>query len=96
MVFTLPPLFSKTQKEITINALNFYIFYYKILVTGVSNESNSTDETAFVFYYIVLYYVSFNFLEREKLPGTAQRMHTTKLGSAFYAMLEAKNMTHKQ
>lgn len=95
-IFTLPPFFSKTKKEITINALDFFIFHFEILVTGVSNEDNSPDEETFVFYEIAPFYVSFGFLERVKLPGTAQRMHTTKLGSAFYAMLEAKNMTHRQ
>lgn len=95
-IFTLPPFFSKTKKEITINALDFFIFYFKILVTGVSDVGTYPDDETFIFYDISPFYVSFNFLERVKLPGGAQRMHTTKLGSAFYAMLEAKNMTHRQ
>lgn len=92
-IFTLPPFFSKSKKEIGINALDFFISHFEILVTGVSNEEVSPDEETYIFYDIAPYYVSFHFLERVKLPGTAQRMHTTKLGSAFYAMLEAKNMT---
>lgn len=95
-IFTLPPFFSKTKKEITINALDFFIFYFKILVTGVSDVGTYPDDETFIFYDISPFYVSFDFLERVKLPGGAQRMHTTKLGSAFYAMLEAKNMTHRQ
>lgn len=47
----------------------------------------------YIFYHIAPYYVSFDFLERVKLPQTtAQRLHTTKLGASFYAMLESKNM----
>lgn len=95
-IFTLPPFFCKAKKEITINALDFFIFYFKILVTGVSDVGTYPDDETFVFYDISPFYVSFDFLERVKLPGGAQRMHTTKLGSAFYAMLESKNMTHKQ
>ncbi|MBD5528574.1 MAG: DUF4062 domain-containing protein [Lachnospiraceae bacterium] len=94
--FTMPPFFSQNNKETTINALDFFIKYFDILVTGVLDEPPYPDGEAFIFYDIAPYYVSFDFLERVKLPGTAQRMHTTKLGSAFYAMLEAKNMTHRQ
>ncbi|MDE5747350.1 MAG: DUF4062 domain-containing protein [Acetatifactor sp.] len=95
-IFTLPPFFSKNKKEITINALDFFISHFDILVTGVTNEDVSPADELFIFFEIAPYYVSFDFLERVKLPGGAQRMHTTKLGSAFYAMLEAKNMTHRQ
>ncbi len=95
-IFTLPPFFSKTKKKITVNALDFFISHFNMLVTGVTDEDVSPEDELFIFYEITPYYVSYDFLERVKLPGTAQRMHTTKLASAFYAMLEAKNMTHRQ
>lgn len=94
--FELPPSFSKTKKEITVNALDFFISHFNMLVTGVTDEDLSPEDELFIFYEITPYYVSYDFLERVKLPGAAQRMHTTKLASAFYAMLEAKNMTHSQ
>lgn len=94
--FKIPSKIAKSDKDITINALDFFILYFDTFVTGVSNQYSSSDESAYVFYNIAPYYVSFNFLERVKLPGTtAQRMHTTKLGSSFYAMLEAKGMNQK-
>lgn len=94
--FKLPPFFSKTKKEITINALDFFISYFNMLVIGVTDEDVSPEDELFIFYNIVPYYVSFDFLERVKLPGVAQRIHTTKLASAFYAMLETRNMTYEQ
>lgn len=92
-IFDIPSQYTKKDKNITINALDFFIFYFYTFVTGISNELNSSEEEVYIFYHIAPYYVSYNFLERVKLPNkTAQRMHTTKLGSSFYAMLEAKGM----
>lgn len=94
--FVIPAKIARNSKEICINALDFFILYYDSFVTGISNQCTSSDEAVHVFYNIAPYYVSFNFLERVKLSGTeAQRMHTTKLGSSFYAMLEVKGMTKK-
>ena len=92
--FNIPSEIIKNDKEIVVNALDFFILYFDSFVTGISNAYNESDESMYVFYDIAPYYVSFDFLERVKLPNTtAQRMHTTKVGSAFYAMLESKNMT---
>ncbi len=93
--FKLPSTITK-NKNVTINALDFFILYFDTFVTGVSNEYSSSDESVHVFYNIAPYYVGFDFLERVKLPNTtAQRIHTTKLGSSFYAMLESKGMTKR-
>lgn len=92
--FKIPPEFTENKKEATVNALKFFILYFESFVTGISNLNNSTDYEIFIFYHITPYYISFDFLERVKLSGTtAQRIHTTKLGSSFYAMLESKGMT---
>lgn len=94
--FIISGQFTESKKDSTINALKFFIIYFDALVTGVTNLHDSSDYESHIFYHIAPYYVSFDFMERVKLPNTtAQRIHTTKLGSAFYAMLEAKNMTKK-
>lgn len=94
--FKIPSNISKSDEEPIINALDFFIIYFDSFVTGISNQYNSSDESIHVFYNIAPYYVSFDFLERVKLSGTtAQRIHTTKLGSSFYAMLETKGLTTK-
>lgn len=94
--FVLPGHIIKSETDLTINALDFFTIYYATFVTGISNEFNCSEEEAYVFYNITPYYVGFDFLERVKLQNTtAQRIHTTKLGSAFYAMLEAKGMIKK-
>lgn len=93
--FKIPPEFTENKKEATVSALKFYILYFKSFVTGISDLNNSTDYEVFIFYHITPYYISFDFLERVKLSGTtAQRIHTTKLGSSFYAMLESKGITN--
>lgn len=93
--FNLPAKIVKQEKDVKVDALKFFIFYFGSFVTGVSNEYGSSDESTHVFYNIAPYYVGFDFLERVKLPGTtAQRIQTTKLGSAFYAMLESKGMVN--
>lgn len=94
--FIVPAQFTESKKDSTVNALKFFIIYFDALVTGVTNLHDSSDYESHIFYHIAPYYVSFDFMERVKLPNTtAQRIHTTKLGSAFYAMLEAKNMIKK-
>lgn len=95
-IFKIPSKYTSSDKDVSVNALDFFILYFDTFVTGVSNQYNSSEESVYVFYNITPYYVSFNFLERVKLSGTtAQRIHTTKLGSAFYALLESKGMTQK-
>lgn len=91
--FTIPAKVINKDKDLKLDALDFYISYFDILVTGVSNEYLESDLNAYIFYYITPFYVSYDFLERVKLSGTtAQRIHTTKLGSSFYAMLASKGM----
>lgn len=93
--FKIPPKVSQTDKEITIDALNLYIIYHNIFITGISNEFSTPDSKLYVFYNIAPYFINFGLLEKIKLAGTtAQRIQTTKIGNSFYAMLEAKNMTH--
>lgn len=91
-IFKIPAKIAKNDNDVVINALKLYIVYHDIFIIGISNES-ADNEVLYVFNHIIPYYVSFDFLERVKLPSTtAQRIHTTKLGSAFYAMLESKGM----
>lgn len=94
--FEIPAKYTKGETDTNINALKFFILYFEIFATGVSNENNSSNYEVYIFYHIAPYYISFDFLERVKLPNTtAQRIHTTKIGSSFYAMLEFKDMTKK-
>lgn len=93
-IFNIPAKYTENETDTNINALRFFILYFDAFVTGISNENSSSDYETYIFYHIMPYYVSFDFLERVKLPNTsAQRMHTSKLGSSFYAMLESKGMT---
>lgn len=95
-IFKVPADVAQTDKDVNINALDLYIIYHEVFILGISNEADTPDPIIYVFNHIVPYYVNFDFLERVKLYNTnAQRIHTTKLGSAFYAMLEAKNMIKK-
>lgn len=92
--FSIPSKFTKQEKDLTINALDFFIKHFSFMVTGIENIKKESDYEAYIFYDIAPYYVSFDFLERIKLSNTtAQRIHTTKLGASFYAMLEFKGMT---
>lgn len=92
-IFNIPAKVAGCDNEICINALDLYIAYHDIFITGLSNESVNSKEKIYVFFHIAPYYVTFDLLERVKIPGTtALRMHTTKLGSLFYAVLETKGM----
>lgn len=94
-IFKIPAKYTGNETDMNINALKFFILYFDAFATGVSNENSNSDYEVYIFYHIAPYYVSFDFLERVKLPSTtAQRLHTTKLGSSFYAMLESKGMTN--
>lgn len=94
--FKIPAEYTESETDTNINALKFFILYFDIFATGISNENNSSNYEVYIFYHIAPYYISFDFLERVKLPNTtAQRIHTTKLGSSFYAMLESKGMAKK-
>lgn len=95
-IITLPPYFSEDEKETTINALDFYHHYFNMLVTGVTNATSAPKTNRHVYFKIAPYYIGFDFLERIKLPNSAfQKIQTTKLGSSFFAMLEAKNIMNK-
>lgn len=94
--FKIPAKFSEVEKDCIINALEFLIFYYEIFVTGVTNCHDSSPYESYIYYEIAPYYFGFGFMERVKLPNTtAQRIHITKLGASFYAMLEFKGMAKK-
>ena len=79
----------------SLNAFEFFRNHFNSFATGISNIRSITAKTKFVYFNIAPYYISFNFLERVKLPNSVQRIQTTKLGSSFYSMIEAKNMTNK-
>jgi len=94
--FKVPAKFTESEKDITIDALGFFITYFNIMVAGIENTLKSSDYESHIFYHIAPFYISFSILEKVKLTGTtAQRIQTTKIGTSFYAMLEAKGMTKK-
>lgn len=96
--FSLPQRLNEdnSNKEIIINALEFFYFHFNMLATGISNRKVDSEISRYIFYNIAPYYIGFDFLEKVKLPNsTAQRIQTTKLGSSFYAMLETKNIMNK-
>lgn len=91
--FKVPSKFTESEKDCTINALDFFIMYFNALVSGIENMQKSSDYETHIFYHIAPFYISFSLLEKIKLSGTtAQRVQTTKIGSSFYAMLESKGM----
>lgn len=95
-IFIIPAKYTENKTNTSVNALEFFIIYFNALVTGVSNEINSSDYELYIFNHITPYYISFDLLERVKLPNTtAQRIQTTKNGSTFYSMLESKGLTTK-
>lgn len=72
----------------SMNAIECFHFYFYKFVTGISS-SDSSEESKYIFNNIVPYYVGFGLLERVKIQNTmAYRVHTTKLGDSFYALLE--------
>lgn len=94
--FIIPSKFLSQDEDIQTNALNFFIVTFDDFVTGVSNEFASEEFNVHIFYNFAPYYVSFGLLEKVKITRTsAQRIQITKLGSDFYAMLEAKGMITK-
>lgn len=81
-----------------ITALDFYYSYFNKFATGIYNMGDNCDENMqYVFYNIAPFYIGFNFLERVKIQGShVLRIQSTKLGSSFYAMLEAQNSLNCQ
>lgn len=79
----------------SLNAFDFFRIHFNAFATGVSNMRGNTPRTKYLYFNIAPYYISFNFLERVKLPNSVQRIQTTKLGSSFYAMIEAKNISNE-
>ena len=89
----MPSEFIDPEDDSNIDALKFYIRFYNVLVTGVTNHKTNTKTTIHFFRNIAPYYVGFGLIEKVKLAGTtAQRMQITKSGAAFYAMLESKGI----
>lgn len=80
-------------KNPTIYAFDFFVEYYNKFVTGISDGPFESAETIHVFHNIAPYYISFELLEKTN-NNLNQQIQTTKLGSAFYAMLESKGMTN--
>lgn len=76
----------------SLNAFDFFKIYFNLFATGISNYKANIAKTKYIYFNIAPYYISFNFLERVKLPNSIQRIQTTKLGSSFYAMIEAKSI----
>ncbi len=79
----------------SLNAFDFFKNNFNLFATGISNYKANTAKNKYIYFNIAPYYISFNFLERVKLPNSIQRIQTTKLGSSFYAMIEAKNISNE-
>lgn len=85
------------QNDVTTDCLRLFIISYNKFCTGISNKSGMSAVDKYLFFNICPYYISFNLLEKVKLAGTqVQRIQTSKIGSSFYAMLEAKNLISKK
>lgn len=92
--FTIPEKLTQAH-DIEINSLDLFILNYNQFCTGISNRMGMNEHSNYLFFKVCPYYISFNILEKVKLTGTtAQRIQTSKLGFAFYAMLESKGMTN--
>ena len=92
-IFTLPSHFNKSGRESSENALEFFYTNFHKFTTSFTNESEDDIDTLFVFYKIAPFYVGFGLCEVVQLNNSKkQRIQITKLGSSFYAMLEAKNI----
>lgn len=92
-VFSIPSEFIDFEDDSNIDALKFYIRFYNVLVSGITNHKSNSNLTIHVFRNIAPYYVGFGLIEKVKLTGTtAQRMQITKTGAEFYAMLESKGI----
>ena len=95
-IFVIPAKIANADKDIKINALKLFILYYEAFATGIANTYNCREDVAHIFFHVAPYYISFELLEKVKLPKTtAQRIQITKTGASFYAMLETKGMTQK-
>ena len=94
--FPLRLIEDNTNKEITVNALEFFYSHFNAFATGISNRRADPELSRYIFYNIAPYYIGFDFLEKVRLPNsTAQRIQTTKLGSSFYAMLESQKIMNE-
>lgn len=91
--FKVPKGTISSDEDLIANALKWFYINFNSFCTGIDNRPGMTKIDNYTFFSTCPYYVSFNLLEKVKLAGTsAQRYQITKLGSSFYAMLEAKNM----
>lgn len=92
--FTIPEKITQAH-DVEVNSLDLFIINYNQFCTGIDNRMGMSEHNNYLFFKICPYYISFNILEKVKLTGTtAQRIQTSKLGCAFYAMLESKGMTN--
>lgn len=92
-IFTLPSKAVQSDQDVDINALDLYITYHNLFITGISSSILNPEPIAYMFKEVMPYYIPYGLLEIINLSGTTtQRIQTTKLGSAFYAMLESKNI----
>ncbi len=55
--FKIPAKYTGNKTDTNINALNFFILYFEVFVTGVSNENSSSNYEVYIFYQITPYYV---------------------------------------
>lgn len=92
--FTIPEKITQAH-DVEVNSLDLFIINYNQFCTGIDNRMGMSEHNNYLFFKICPYYISFNILEKVKLTGTTtQRIQTSKLGCAFYAMLESKGMTN--
>ena len=91
--FKLPKNFVDSDDDITVTALNLFVFYYNDFCIGATSNSDSNQMEDHMFSAVCPYYVSFGVMEIIKLGAQVQRIQTTKYGSQFYAWMEYKNLT---
>lgn len=70
-------------KDHEMRILDLFVNNQNAFATGIENRFNMGDSANFLFYKVAPDLITFGLVEREKLPRSIQRLHTSKLGRAF-------------
>lgn len=70
-------------KDQEMRILDLFVNNQSAFATGIENRFNMGDSANFLFYKVAPDLITFGLVEREKLPRSIQRLHTSKLGRAF-------------
>ncbi len=70
-----------------VSALILYIKYYNVYATGISNYKGMSVTPKFVFYKLSPILLSYELLERSKMPDSITRIQASRIGLRFYGRL---------